>query len=79
MLKSTIKTMMYYERVTQKELGNRLGINQQSVSALLNRDMGVSKLVAICEALGYELVARKGRDEYDITPGHLDAGDIEFL
>ena len=61
-----LEEIMYEERISQRELGDMLGINQQSVSAMLKRDIKVGRLKEVCEALGYEVVIRKDGREYRI-------------
>ena len=67
MTNDILREMMAAERMSQSYLGLILGINQSAVSGLLNRDMSVSKFLAICDALGYRVTAKKGDREYEFT------------
>lgn len=66
MLEKLLKEVMWAERMSQAYLGLILGVNQQSVSSMLARDMKVSNFLKICDALGYEVVMRKGEREFAV-------------
>lgn len=66
--KRIIKQIMEEEGITQKELSKRLGLrSQSSITAYLRTDsMKVDKLVGMLRAMGYELVIRGKRKEWEV-------------
>ena len=57
-----IRKILTIENVNQKELARRMGVGRQNVNQHLTRNcngMRFDNLKKMCDALGYELVARK--------------------
>ncbi len=50
-------------RLTQSDVGKRANVSRELVSRFENgeHDIGLSRLVRICDALGLEIVIRPGR------------------
>lgn len=60
-IREAIKTAMGEQKLTQKELADKLGIKQPSVADVIGGRRGrvPQSLIDILEALGLELTARK--------------------
>ena len=71
MIRDTIREMMAAERMSQSYLGLILGINQSAVAGMLNRDMSAKRFIQVCDAMGYEVIARKGDKEYGFKPSDI--------
>lgn len=53
-------------RISHEEIGRVVGISQASVTRMLNGDtpMRVDRLEKMCEAVGAELIIRRGNKEW---------------
>lgn len=67
---AVIRAAMAEDKITQKDLAQRMGRETQSyVGNVLNRktDMKVAKFVELMKAMGYDIVARRGDVEFKVT------------
>lgn len=65
-----IRAAMSKDNLTQLGLATRMGHETQSyVGNALNRktDMKVSLFVRMMEAMGYEVIVRRGEEEFKVT------------
>jgi antitoxin component HigA of HigAB toxin-antitoxin module len=65
-----IRSVMSADGITQMELANKLGYKTQSgVGNALSRENGmrVDVFVKMMNAMGYDVVVRRGKDEIVIT------------
>ena len=65
-----VRTVMSADGITQTELANKLGYETQSgVGNALSRKNGmrVDVFVKMMNAMGYDVVVRRGKDEMTIT------------
>ena len=61
-----LKRIMYELRITQSEIASKIGVNQQTISGCLGRRMSAERFIEICEAMGCEVIVRKGEKEWQI-------------
>ena len=65
-----VRTVMSADGITQMELANKLGYKTQSgVGNALSRENGmrVDVFVKMMNAMGYDVVVRRGKDEMAVT------------
>lgn len=65
-----VRTVMSTDGITQMELANKLGYKTQSgVGNALSRENGmrVDVFVKMMNAMGYDVVVRRGKDEVTVT------------
>lgn len=65
-----IRTAMSEDSLTQLGLAKKMGYETQSyVGNALNRktDMKVSLFVKMMKAMGYEVIVRRGKTEFEVT------------
>lgn len=61
-ISSTIKAARREQKLTQKALGDRLGMSRNTIAGLENgtfTDLGIRKVEAILNALGYTLTVQR--------------------
>ena len=64
MLEKRIKEVMYDHRITQGDLALILGVSQPVVSHMLRKGMSLKRFEDVCDALGCEVILKKGDTEY---------------
>jgi antitoxin component HigA of HigAB toxin-antitoxin module len=65
-----VRTVMSADGITQMELANKLGYKTQSgVGNALSRENGmrVDVFVKMMNAMGYDVVVRRGKEEVTVT------------
>lgn len=65
-----VRAVMSADGITQMELANKLGYKTQSgVGNALSRENGmrVDVFVKMMNAMGYDVVVRRGKDEMSVT------------
>ena len=65
-----VRTVMSADGITQMELANKLGYKTQSgVGNALSRENGmrVDVFVKMMNAMGYDVIVRRGKDETIVT------------
>ena len=65
-----VRSVMSADGITQMELANKLGYKTQSgVGNALSRENGmrVDVFVKMMNAMGYDVVVRRGKDEMTVT------------
>ncbi len=65
-----VRAVMSADGITQVELANKLGYKTQSgVGNALSRENGVrvDVFVKMMNAMGYDVVVRRGKDEFAVT------------
>ena len=65
-----VRTVMSADGITQMELANKLGYKTQSgVGNALSRENGmrVDVFIKMMNAMGYDVVVRRGKDEMAVT------------
>lgn len=65
-----VRSIMSSDGITQMELANKLGYKTQSgVGNALSRENGmrVDVFVKMMNAMGYDVVVRRGKDEVTVT------------
>lgn len=63
-----IKDIAWWGRISHREIGEKIGISQSAVSAMLSGDtpMRADRLSDMCKAVGAELIIRRGDKEWKI-------------
>lgn len=66
--REVIKGISHSLRISHAEIGEKIGISQASVTRMLNGDtaMRSDRLAKMCEAIGAELIIRRGGKEYKL-------------
>lgn len=63
-----IRTAMQSTGTLQHELGNKLGIRQNSVSNTINRqNITLSKFITVMSVLGYDVIVRIDGEDITLT------------
>ena len=65
-----VRSVMSSDGITQMELANKLGYKTQSgVGNALSRENGmrVDVFVKMMNAMGYDVIVRRGKDEMSVT------------
>lgn len=67
-----IKRESYMNRISQRELGEELGIDQPGMSRLLNGgSMRFERFARICEVLGVEITLEARGRTYHVKDGEI--------
>jgi transcriptional regulator with XRE-family HTH domain len=58
---ATLKFMLVFEKISQVELAQRLGLSKQAINNKLNKNRlpRLDKLIQFLDGIGYQLVIRK--------------------
>lgn len=66
--RDVLKGIAYRLRKGHRDIATRAGVSQPAITRMLNGGTALrtDKLAQICEALGVELIMRKGKKEYII-------------
>lgn len=76
-----IMSLMYFKGITQRELGNKIGVNKAIVSMYFSGKYNLKeeKIKALCKEIGIEYSAFKKKEIAEIRPNKNTKSMIEAL
>jgi len=67
--KEAIYTILQTEGITQSEAARRIGVSRQNICQALRIDnFSLENFLKICNALGYDVQLKKGRNTITVEP-----------
>ena len=62
-----VRRLLYEERISQREMGERAETTQQMISDIVKRgNTNCELILKICKALGYDVIVKKGEKAWRV-------------
>lgn len=68
-VKDIIKEIMEREKVTYRDLANKINTSQQNIYSIINKkQLKLDDILMVCNALGYTFEIKITKEKFSITP-----------